>query len=148
MQIIVNDTSCLIDLRKAGLRHAALLLPFAFQIALPLLRTALLEFTRAEIEDLIARGLAVIDLPPDSVGRAITFRSAYPALSIARPPPSASRFTACCGSAISSRVAVIPPMSTPWRLMRLEGRPAGFRSQRRTCLAHRKAAQAAGAPRQ
>jgi predicted nucleic acid-binding protein len=71
-----------IDLRKAGLLHAALLLPFAFQIALPLLRTALLDFTRAEIEDLIARGLAVIDLPPDSVGRAITFRSAYPALSI------------------------------------------------------------------
>ena len=77
MQIIVNDTSCLIDLRKAGLLHAV-----AFQIALPLLRTALLEFTRAEIEDLITRGLAVIDLPPDSVGRAITFRSAYPALSI------------------------------------------------------------------
>src|SRR5208283_232169 len=72
MQIIVNDTSCLIDLRKAGLLHAALLLPFAFQIALPLLCTALLDFTRAEIEDLIARGLAVIDLPPDSVGRAMT----------------------------------------------------------------------------
>jgi hypothetical protein len=90
MQIIVNDTSCLIDLRKAGLLHAALLLPFAFQIALPLLRTALLDFTRAEIEDLIARGLAVIDLPPDSVGQAITFRSAYPALSIAWLSPRAS----------------------------------------------------------
>lgn len=81
MHIIVNDTSCLIDLRKAGLLHATLLLPFVFQIALPLIESELLDFTKAEIEDLIARGLNVIDLPPDGVGRALTYRSAYPGLS-------------------------------------------------------------------
>ena len=82
MRIIVNDTSCLIDLRKAGLLHAALLLPFQFQIALPLIATELLDFTPAEIADLQTRGLEVIDLGPDQVGRAFEFRGAYAALSI------------------------------------------------------------------
>jgi len=82
MRIIVNDTSCLIDLRKAGLLHAALLLPFQFQIALPLIASELLDFTPAEIADLRGKGLEVIDLGPDLVGRAFEFRAAYAALSI------------------------------------------------------------------
>lgn len=82
MRIIVNDTSCLIDLRKAGLLHSALLLSFQFQIALPLIESELLDFAPAEIADLQARGLAVIDLGPDLVGRAFAFRSSYAALSI------------------------------------------------------------------
>ena len=61
--------------------HATLLLPFVFQIALPLINSELLDFTKAEIEDLVARGLNVIDLPSDGVGRALTYRSAYPGLS-------------------------------------------------------------------
>jgi hypothetical protein len=81
MRIIVNDTSCLVDLRKAGLLHATLLLPYSFQIALPLVHNELTDFTRAEIEDLTKRGLQVIDLPAEGVARALTFRSAYPALS-------------------------------------------------------------------
>jgi hypothetical protein len=81
MRIVVNDTSCLVDLRKAGLLHATLLLPYYFQIALPLVHGELNDFTRAEIEDLTRRGLQVIDLPPEGVARALTFRSAYPALS-------------------------------------------------------------------
>ena len=81
MRIIVNDTSCLVDLRKAGLLHATLLLPYSFQIALPLVHNELTDFTRAEIEDLKTRGLQIIDLPGDGVARALTFRSAYPALS-------------------------------------------------------------------
>jgi hypothetical protein len=68
-------------MRKAGLLHAALLLPFAFQIALTILRSELLEFTQAEIDELVARGLSVIDLPAEEVGRALTYRSAFPALS-------------------------------------------------------------------
>ncbi len=81
MQIIVNDTSCLVDLRKAGLLEATLLLPFEFQIALPLIRSELIDFTRAEVENLIARGLQVVDLQSEAVGRAMTFRSAHPMLS-------------------------------------------------------------------
>ncbi|MDR3471235.1 MAG: type II toxin-antitoxin system VapC family toxin [Devosia sp.] len=81
MRVVVNDTSCLIDLRKAGLLQAALLLPFEFQIALPLIYSELFDFTPAEIEDLKARGLTVVDLPPEEVARALTYRSAYPTLS-------------------------------------------------------------------
>jgi len=81
MRVIVNDTSCLVDLRKAGLLHAALLLPFEFQIALPIIHYELFDFTPAEIEDLRQRGLTVVDLPPEQVAQALTFRSAYPTLS-------------------------------------------------------------------
>jgi hypothetical protein len=81
MQIIVNDTSCLIDLRKAGLLRATLLLPFIFQIPLPLIHAEFLDFTQAEIEDLVTRGLKIIDVPSEGIGRALTYRSAYPGLS-------------------------------------------------------------------
>ena len=82
MQIIVNDTSCLIDLRKAGLLHATLLLPYAFQIALPLLRSELIGFTKAEVDDLCARGLTSVDLPGDGVKRALELRAIFAGLSI------------------------------------------------------------------
>lgn len=81
MQIIVNDSSCLIDLRKAGLLQVALLLPFRFQIALPVIRSELIGITPVEVDDLVVRGLEIVDVPPEGVGRALTFRSAYPALS-------------------------------------------------------------------
>lgn len=82
MRIIVNDTSCLIDLRKAGVLQAALALPYRFQIALPLVHGELADFTAAEIADLTARGLEVVDLPGEAVGRALALRSAHPALSL------------------------------------------------------------------
>jgi hypothetical protein len=82
MQIIVNDTSCLIDLRKAGLLHATLLLPYVFLIALPLLRSELVGFTKAEVDDLCARGLTAIDLPGEGVKRALDLRRLHPVLSI------------------------------------------------------------------
>jgi hypothetical protein len=75
MRIVINDTSCLIDLRKAGLLHAALLLPFQFQIALPLLHSELLDFSVVEIEALVARGLTVVDVPPNGVRRALQLRA-------------------------------------------------------------------------
>jgi len=81
MRIIVNDTSCLIDLRKAGLLQATLLLPFQLQVALPLIHSELKDFSRVEFEDLQARGLTVVDLPPERVQRALSFRASYPGLS-------------------------------------------------------------------
>lgn len=81
MRIVINDTSCLIDLRKAGLLHAALLLPFQFQIALPLLHSELLDFSTVEIEALVARGLTVVDVPPNGIRRALQLRAQYPGLS-------------------------------------------------------------------
>lgn len=82
MRIIINDTSCLIDLNKAGLLHAALLLPFQFQIALPVIEAEFLGFTQVEIADMQARGLQVIDLEPGLVGRAFEFRRSFASLSI------------------------------------------------------------------
>lgn len=82
MRIIINDTSCLIHLRKAGLLHATLLLPFSFQIVLPLVRAELLDCTQVELDDLIQRGLTPIDLPPASVGRALQLRGECPGLSL------------------------------------------------------------------
>lgn len=82
MQIIVNDSSVLIDLRKAGLLHVALMLPFSFQIALTLIHSELTDFKKAEIDDLIQRGLVVVDLLPNTVERAFAFRSRFPALSL------------------------------------------------------------------
>lgn len=82
MRIIVNDASCLIDLRKAGLLPAALLLPFCFQLAYPVVRSELRDFTRAEIDDLVARGLEIVDLASGQVEQALALRAAQAKLSI------------------------------------------------------------------
>lgn len=70
MRIIVNDSSCLIDLRKAGLLIAALRLPYRFLVPLPLVELELLGFTRAEWEILQAEGIEIVDLEPALIGRA------------------------------------------------------------------------------
>ncbi len=81
MNILVNDTSCLIDLRKAGFLTAALRLPYRFVVALPLVTTELLDFTEADWGDLKGLGLQVVDLPPNLVAKAFEHRAADPALS-------------------------------------------------------------------
>lgn len=81
-RIIVNDASCLIDLRKAGLLSATLLLPFCFQLALPVVRSELRDFTKAEIDDLIARGLEIIDLDSGQVEQALKLKAGQAKLSI------------------------------------------------------------------
>lgn len=82
MRVIVNDTSCLIDLRKARILTSALLLPYRFQVALPLVRTELLDFTPAEVGDLVSRGLDIVDLSGAEVQRALALRAVHPSLSI------------------------------------------------------------------
>ena len=81
MRIIVNDSSVLIDLRKAGLLQVALQLPYAFQVALPLVKDELLAFSAIEIAELEALGLEVVDLTAAQVGRALALRSSRPTLS-------------------------------------------------------------------
>jgi predicted nucleic acid-binding protein len=81
IQLIVSDSSCLIDLRKGGLLSNTLLLPFRFVVALPLVASELLEFTKADWEDLEARGLGIVDLNANQVRRAFELKSAYAALS-------------------------------------------------------------------
>lgn len=81
IQIIVNDSSCLIDLRKAGLLTTALLLPFEFVVALPLISAELSDFTGLDWDDLQARGLKIIDLAPTEVERAFVLKGLHPGLS-------------------------------------------------------------------
>ena len=40
-------------------------------------RSELIGITPVEVDDLVVRGLEIVDVPPEGVGRALTFRSAY-----------------------------------------------------------------------
>ena len=81
IDVIVNDSSCLIDLRKGGLLTTALLLQFRFVVAFPLIAAELHDFDEADWNALRTRGLEVIDLHPNQVGRAFDLKGLFPGLS-------------------------------------------------------------------
>ena len=81
MRIIVSDSSCLIDLRKASLLAAFLRLPYEILIPNTLFEEELLRFT-AEEKTLLRGGMHVIDLPGESVLRARQVARELPHLSI------------------------------------------------------------------
>jgi hypothetical protein len=70
MRIIVSDSSCLIDLRKACLLDAFLGLPFEILIPNILFDDELLKFTEAQKKGLLDAGLKVVDIPGAGVLRA------------------------------------------------------------------------------
>lgn len=80
--VIVNDSSCLIDLRKGGLLTTALLLPLRFVVALPLVTAELNDFNEGDWDDLRARGLQIIDLDSAQVQRAMSLKSTFAGLSV------------------------------------------------------------------
>jgi predicted nucleic acid-binding protein len=82
MRIIVSDTSCLIDLRKASLLDALLKLPYEILIPNTLFEDELLKFTSAQKKSLVRGGLQVIDLPGERVLRAQQIVRGAPQLSI------------------------------------------------------------------
>lgn len=82
IDVIVNDSSCLIDLRKGGLLTTALLLPLRFVVALPLITAELNDFDESDWRDLRARGLQIVDLDPVQVQRAIGLKALFPGLSV------------------------------------------------------------------
>jgi len=82
MRIIVSDSSCLIDLRKASLLEAFLRLPYEIVIPDTLFHEELLKFSAAEKAALLDGGLKVLELPGDGVRRAQLLEQDYPALSI------------------------------------------------------------------
>lgn len=82
MRIIISDTSCLIDLRKAALLAAFLRLPFEVLIPDTLFEDELLSFTAEEKKSLVKSGLKVIDLPGPQVARARDVVRAQPRLSV------------------------------------------------------------------
>ena len=79
--VVVNDASCLIDLRKGGLVHAMLTLPYRFVVPLPIRRSEVLDFTDQDWQRMDAGGLVTFDLPPERVADAMWVRVACPKLS-------------------------------------------------------------------
>jgi hypothetical protein len=78
MRIIVSDSSCLIDLRKASLLDLFLRLPYEILIPNTLLEEELVRFTQEQKESLVRDGLQVIDLPGERVLRAQAVSRALP----------------------------------------------------------------------
>jgi predicted nucleic acid-binding protein len=82
MRIIVSDSSCLIDLRKASLLDVFLQLPYEILIPNTLFEDELIKFTVEQKEALVRGGLQIVDLPGDGVLRAQKVVGALPHLSI------------------------------------------------------------------
>ena len=79
--MIVNDASCLIDLRKGQLLHAMLSLPYRFVVPFPVRASELLDFTPQEWRVLDDGGMVTFDLPPDAVGEALQIKAGRARLS-------------------------------------------------------------------
>ncbi|MCE6957972.1 type II toxin-antitoxin system VapC family toxin [Cereibacter sphaeroides] len=78
--VVVNDASCLIDLRKARLLHLLIRLPYRLVIPLPVRASELIRFTEQEWAVLDA-GVTVFDLPPERVSEAFAIKASFPKLS-------------------------------------------------------------------
>ncbi|MDE0283950.1 MAG: type II toxin-antitoxin system VapC family toxin [Gammaproteobacteria bacterium] len=63
--VVVNDASCLIDLRKGQLLHVLSRLPYRFIVPLPIRESELLDFTPQEWATLDSLGMETYDLPPE-----------------------------------------------------------------------------------
>ncbi|MGH8591751.1 MAG: hypothetical protein ACREXX_21280 [Gammaproteobacteria bacterium] len=66
MRIIVSDSSCLIDLRKASLLGAFLGLPYEILIPDTLFEEELVKFTDEQKQMLLRGGLQVVELPGEA----------------------------------------------------------------------------------
>lgn len=82
MRIVVSDSSCLIDLRKASLLEAFLRLPYEILIPNTLFEDELLKFTAAQKRELVQGGLKVVDVPGEGVLRAQAVIRETPRLSV------------------------------------------------------------------
>jgi hypothetical protein len=82
MRIIVSDSSCLIDLKKASLLGVFLSLPYEILIPNTLFEDELLSFTAGEKRMLLQSGLQVVDLPGQQVLRAREVITSRPRLSV------------------------------------------------------------------
>ena len=79
--IVVNDASCLIDLRKGDLLSSLTKLPYRFVVPLPVRESEVLDFSENQWHMLETAGLITHDLTPDEVGLAIALKAEHPALS-------------------------------------------------------------------
>ena len=72
--VVVNDASCLIDLRKGRLLHVLCQLPYRFVVPLPIRASELLDFTPQEWALLDGAGMETYDLPPDRMADVFTVK--------------------------------------------------------------------------
>ena len=82
MQIIVSDTSCVIDLLKAGLLNDLLHLPYTVVIPQPLFDDEILSVTDSYKEELLSLGLEVHEVDGNGVKRASAYYNQHRALQI------------------------------------------------------------------
>jgi predicted nucleic acid-binding protein len=82
MRIVVSDSSCIIDLRKASLMDVFLRLPYEVLIPNTLFEEELLDITEAQRRALIREGLNIVDLPGAGVLRAQQVIRSAPRLSV------------------------------------------------------------------
>lgn len=80
-RVVINDASCLIDLKKGRLLHAMLSLPLHFVIPYPVRASELLDFTDQEWQMLDDSGVEIYDLEPDAVAEAVAVKAQHPGLS-------------------------------------------------------------------
>ena len=79
MQVLVSDTSVLVDLERGSLLEASFRLPFRFSVPDLLYERELKNWGG---EELIRLGLSVEELDGDGVQRALAYRQQAPALSL------------------------------------------------------------------
>ena len=79
--VVVNDASCLIDLRKGRLLHVLLRLPYRFIVPLPIREEELLDFTSQEWRMLEDGGFTTYDLPGEEVAQVFALKREHSRLS-------------------------------------------------------------------
>ena len=79
--VVVNDASCLIDLKKGELLHVLLRLPYRFIVPLPIREEELLSFTAQEWLMLENSGLITYDLPSEEVAQVFALKREHSRLS-------------------------------------------------------------------
>lgn len=79
--VVVNDASCLIDLRKGQLLHVVLRLPYRFIVPLPIREEELLDFTPQEWRMLEDGGMTIYDLPGEEVAQVFALKREHSRLS-------------------------------------------------------------------
>ena len=78
---IVNDASCLIDIRKGDLLAAFVKLPYQLIVPLPVRESEILDFSDNQWRGVEAAGMITYDLTPTEVERALVLRDQHPTLS-------------------------------------------------------------------
>lgn len=79
--VVVNDASCLIDLRKGALLDVLVRLPYQLVIPLPVRRSEVLDFSAQDWAILDRRGMVTYDLPGAQVAEAFAVKARHPRLS-------------------------------------------------------------------